>query len=53
MSKEREDEFLKSLSREQSLNEHTWMLIIFLHVSSQRSMLEHIDAKLHRKTENW
>ena len=25
--KEREDEFLKSLSRQQLLKEHTWMLI--------------------------
>ena len=37
LSKEREDEFLKSLSRQQSLNEHTWTLIGFHPVSGQRS----------------
>ena len=47
--KEREDEFLKSLSRQQLLNEHTWMLIRFLPVSRQPLMLEHINAKLCRK----
>ena len=48
VSKEHEDEFLRSLPRQQSLRGHTWMMC-FLLVSRQRPMLEHIDAKLQRR----
>ena len=52
MSKQHEEELLKSLPRQQSLREHMWMLMWFLLVSRQQSLLEHIDAKLRQETEN-